>query len=85
MVCSGLALSSKKLHVKGQMFCVEEVGSVVASELSCAILALYGHTCGDAKLQSIRPVSVYRPLVMQYFVLRTQSRAYFLPSLAMRS
>ena len=38
MVCSGLALGSKKLHAKGQMFCVAEVGNVVASELSCAIL-----------------------------------------------
>ena len=85
MVCSGLALGSKKLHAKGQMFCVAEVGNVVASELSCAILALYGHTSDNAKLQSIRPVSVYRPLVMQCFVFRTQSGAYFLPSLAMRS
>ena len=39
MVCSGLALSSKKLHVKGQIFCVAEVGNVVASELSREILA----------------------------------------------
>ena len=39
MVCSGLALGSKKLHAKGQMFCVAEVGNVMASELSYAILA----------------------------------------------
>ena len=37
MVCSGLASGSKKLHAKGQMFCVAEVGNVMASELSCVI------------------------------------------------
>ena len=78
-------IGQQKIARQGAMFCVAEVGNIVASALSCAILALYGHTCGDAKLQSIRPVSVYRPLVMQCFVFRTQSGAYFLPSLAMRS
>ena len=39
MECSGLASGSKKLHAKGQMFCVAEVENVVASELSRAILA----------------------------------------------
>ena len=85
MVCSGLVSGSKKLHAKGQMFCVVEVGNVVASELSCVISVFDWAHEWHAKLQSIRPVSVYRPLVMQCFVLRTRSGAYFLPSLAMRS
>ena len=77
MVCSGLASGSKKLHAKGQMFCVAEVGNVVASELSCAILALYGHTCGDAKLQSIRPVNLQAACHAVFCVQNTKLSLFF--------